>query len=237
MTSRYRGSFAGFVWVILNPILLYGVQGFVFQFILKIKVPNYFVFLLSGLLPWLFIVQSLDMCTNLFVASGRLLKSYPIHPLVCILAQVLDNFFNLTLLIAILFFPAIMLTGFSSWKFPLLIFPLLSCLIAVVGLAWLLATIQIFYRDVKFVLAFVLNISFFLTPIFYSEDLIDPKFHWIVDVNIFRHLILPFRALITDPIDPGFFKFTARAFVLACGLCALAAFYWKQNRNAAYVSL
>jgi lipopolysaccharide transport system permease protein len=237
MKSRYRGSVAGFLWVVINPLFIYGAQSFVFHYILKIQTPNYFVFLLSGLLPWFFITQSLEMCTNIFVVSGRLLKSIPIHPLVCLLAQVFDNFINLVLLVALLFIPAVLFHAFPPWKFLLLPIPLLICLTAVIGMAWWLATIQIFFRDVRFVLSWVLNISFFLTPIFYGEQYVDESYRWIFRINIFRYLIMPFRDLISDPIDPKFFQDSALAFALSLALFGLAAMYWRGRKNVAYFYL
>ena len=61
MKARYRKTFAGFLWVILNPIILYSVQSVVFRKILKIELPDYSLFLLGGLLPWIFITSTLEM--------------------------------------------------------------------------------------------------------------------------------------------------------------------------------
>ena len=61
MKARYRKTLAGFIWVILNPIILYSVQSIVFRKILKIDVPDYSLFLMGGLLPWIFITNTLEM--------------------------------------------------------------------------------------------------------------------------------------------------------------------------------
>ena len=58
MKSRYRRTFAGFIWVIMNPILVFLIQNFVFRNILNIKIDHYVLFLLGGLLPWIFISQT-----------------------------------------------------------------------------------------------------------------------------------------------------------------------------------
>lgn len=233
MKARYRGSAAGFVWVVLNPLIIYGVQSFVFNSVLGLQIPNYFVFLISGLLPWLFIAQTLDMCTNVFVNSGRLLKSYPIHPLVCLLAQVLDNFFNLNMLIMLLIIPGMLFTDFKVWKFILLPIPLVACVFGVIGMAWFLATVQIFFRDLKFILGFVLNVSFFITPIFYPESFIEPRFQWILKFNPFRYFLLPFRDLIEDPVPMAFWQDSMISILLAGTFVLAAAAYWRTKRNVA----
>jgi ABC-type polysaccharide/polyol phosphate export permease len=233
MKARYRNSWAGFLWVLLNPILLFGAQSFVFHSILKINVPNYFLFLLSGLLPWLFITQSLEMTTNIFVSSGRLLKGFQIQPAVCLLAQILDNFFNFVVLFALMLTAAVILGHLPPARALLFAVPVLICLIGVVGLAWLLATLQVFYRDVKFVTSFVLNVSFFMTPIFYPENFVDPQYRWLLLLNPFRYFILPFRDLI-EGASAAFITNCLVALTLSLALLVLAAANWRQRRNVAY---
>jgi len=233
MKSRYRGSWAGVLWVVVNPLIIYGAQSFAFHYVLRLQVPNYFVFLLSGLLPWLFIVQSLEMCAGLLVNSGPLLKSYPIHPLVCLLAQVMDNFFNLVLLLFILL-PAVLLSGVPFLNIVLFSIPLLACLMAVIGLSWILATMQVFWRDTRFILSFVLNVSFFLTPVFYPQNFVEPKYQWIIRLNVFHYLLLPFRDLAGASVDPHFVLHCLMAWTLGLVFCGAAALYWKEKRNVAF---
>src|SRR5271154_4561101 len=89
LKSRYRRTVAGFLWVVLNPLIMFGVQSMIFRHVLKIQISNYFLFLLSGLLPWIFITQSMDMCTSLFQANGGVLKSFHLNPLVLLTAQLI----------------------------------------------------------------------------------------------------------------------------------------------------
>src|SRR3954465_5069767 len=103
LKSRYRRTIAGFLWVVLNPLIQFGVQSAIFRHVLKIQVNNYLIFLLSGLLPWIFITQSMDMCTSLFVTSGNVLKSFRLNPLVLLTAQLLDNLLNFLAAFLIIF--------------------------------------------------------------------------------------------------------------------------------------
>jgi ABC-type polysaccharide/polyol phosphate export permease len=233
MKARYRNSWAGFLWVLLNPLMLFGAQSFVFHSVLKLNVPNYFLFLLSGLLPWLFITQSLEMTTNIFVASGRLLKGFQIQPAVCLLAQILDNFINFLVLFMFMLTLAVILGHLPAMRAFLFVVPVVICLIGVIGMAWLLATLQVFYRDVKFVTSFVLNVSFFMTPIFYPENFVDPQYRWLLLLNPFRYFILPFRDLI-DGAGAAFFTSCLWSLALSLAFLVLAAAYWRQRRNVAY---
>ncbi len=234
MKARYRGSYAGFLWVIMNPLLLYSAQVLVFMYILKIQVPNYLIYFLSGLLPWLFIVQSIEMSVNQIVGWGRLYKSFPIHPFVSIAAQVLDNFINMVAL-ALILAPIALYFGLTTLsRLIFLPLPLMNCLVAALGLAWLCATLQIFFRDVRFVVSFVFNIGFYLTPIIYPEEMVPAQWRWLFLLNPFRHLITPFRELLL-PDRSGSFTID-NSIAAAVGLCflGLAFLYWSKVRTVAY---
>ena len=67
MKGRYRNTWAGFIWVIINPILMFSVQALVFKHILRLNMERYYLFLLGGLLPWIFISSTLNMTCNAFI--------------------------------------------------------------------------------------------------------------------------------------------------------------------------
>ena len=94
LKGRYRKTAAGLLWVVLNPLLTFGVQALVFGYFIKMDVDNYLLYLVAGLIPWIFISQTLEMTTPVFVASGALMKSFAASPLVYLCSQVADNFFN-----------------------------------------------------------------------------------------------------------------------------------------------
>ena len=74
LKSRYRKTFAGFLWVVLNPLMMFGVQSLVFKTFMKIQVPDYHLFLLGGLLPWIFFSSTIQMGTPIFVTQSHLLR-------------------------------------------------------------------------------------------------------------------------------------------------------------------
>ncbi|MEX1099615.1 MAG: hypothetical protein WEB87_04275, partial [Bacteriovoracaceae bacterium] len=75
MKGRYRNTVAGFFWVMFNPIIMFIVHSLVFKNILQIQVDRYFVFLLAGLLPWIFISTSISTTANTFVTMREVLMS------------------------------------------------------------------------------------------------------------------------------------------------------------------
>lgn len=231
MKSRYRGSFAGFFWVIAQPLFIYGAQVVAFHYFIKIDVSNYWLFLMMGAFPWFFIHQSIEMCAGKIVANGRLYKGLAISPPVSIVAQVVDNFTNITILMLLLLVLCIGISDLAFYKVVLVILPLSACLIAALGLSLLAATLQVFYRDTRFVVGFLLTVGFYLTPILYPESLVDPSFRWILEINPFRYLMLPFRDLIGDTFIADFFRHLAIAYTIAGAILLVALLYWKRKRN------
>lgn len=237
LKARYRKTIAGFVWVVLNPIIMYGVQALVFKGFLNLQIPNYAVFLMTGLLPWIFATQSMDMCTGIFLNSSSLLKSFQVNPLVYLVAQLTDNAVNFLAAFSLLLIPLWFTHPTHAYALLLLPLPMITLVVGVFGICWLLAIAQVFFRDTKFLLQFVTSVGFFLTPIFYSVDFIPEKLRWIPWVNPFYRLLLPFRALLTEFELFGFAKAMGGALVCAALTVTLAAHFWKRKRNAIYFNV
>jgi lipopolysaccharide transport system permease protein len=233
LKSRYRKTFAGFIWVVMSPLISFGVQSLIFSHILQIEISRYFVFLMTGLLPWIFILQSLDMTVGIFVTSGRLLKSYAVHPFVYLLAQVLDNVLNFVIGFIILIVVCMVKLDhpMQVLLFPI---PVGLLLIATFAMAWLLATLNVFFRDIRYILSFGMSVLYFLTPIFYPTDLLPKELQWIHVINPMSYLIQPFRFLIYDFDGLLFLKSCAQSLVVGIVFFVLANFVWRKKRNELY---
>ncbi len=236
LKTRYRKTWAGFLWVVMNPLIMYGVQTYIFSRVLKLNVDNYSMYLLSGLLPWLYIVQSLEMSTSMFVTSGQLLKSFPAHPLVYLIAQLMDNFFNFTAAFSILFI-ALALNSPPTIYALLLPIPLVILMVFIFSFAWLLATIHVFFRDTRFMVTFMLNVSFFLTPIFYTTHAVPEEYRWMVVFNPFYIMIRPFRVVLYQFDWPSFMMGIAQSATLAGALLGVAYLYWRKKKNDLYFNV
>ncbi len=237
LKSRYRQTIAGFLWVVFNPLVMYGVQSLVFKHFLRLGVPNYGLFLLSGLLPWIFISQTLEMCTSLLVVSGKLIKSFPVNPLVYLVAQVADNTINFLAAFTIVLIPVWSHSPGSAIGLLVLPLPLLVLTAAVFGLAWLLATLQVFFRDTRYIVSFALSIAFFITPVFYPVDMVPEKYGWITIINPLRWLLEPFRCSLYAFEPAAFIRSLAIAAAIAAIFIGLAAFFWRASRNAVYLNV
>jgi ABC-type polysaccharide/polyol phosphate export permease len=237
LKARYRKTVAGFIWVVANPIIMYGAQSIVFKLFLRLNIPHYELFLLTGLLPWIFLTQSMDMCTSIFVNSSQLLKSFQVNPLVYLVAQLADNGINFLAAFLILLVPVWIMNPSNAVGLLLLPLSIFSLAAGALGLCWLLATAQVFFRDTRFLVQFATSVGFFLTPIFYSEDFIPPAARVFVLSNPFYRLLLPFRAAIYDFTPMAFLKAIMTSLLTSSVLLGLAYLFWSKKRNAVYFNV
>ncbi len=217
--------------MILNPILIFAVQAYAFKIIFKIQYMNYTTFLLSGLLPWLFIVQSVEMCTSLFVNYANFIRNLPVGPLVLLFTQVLDNFINFLfsffILVVVFFFrePEHFRILFLM---PLAIIPLV---VAVGSLCLIFSSINVVLRDLKFVTSFLFSLLFYLTPIFYPPQFIPAEFQILVTVNPFYHVIHPFQILTMQGWGTDYLSALGISFAVSAVLAAVAYTVWNKMKG------
>lgn len=195
--ARYRRTWAGFVWVLLSPIVMFTVQSLVFKVFLKVEIPRYTQFLLSGLLPWIFIFQSLEVCTGALHAQSQLIKVFRIPAVAVIGSQVGDNFFNLITSFLIILLP---IAAFNMSLTSILFLPVALFLLFafVFKTSWLLSLCQTFFHDTRFIVSFGLHIAYFLTPIFYPASFIPTEFQWIRHANPLHWAIQPIQLIVAD---------------------------------------
>lgn len=238
LRSRYRGTWGGLLWVMINPLAMYGVQSLVFKKFLKLDIPNYFTFLLSGLLPWIFLSMSMRMAPPLIESRSAILKSFFIDPKIFIRGQVIDNFINFILPFGTLMIAVGLIEGQIR---PLMIAKACLALVPIFLLSYaltlVLSLLQILYRDTRFVLDFVLSFLYFLTPIFYPRDYIPETFQILVDINLLYWFITPFQQAFSTTSPSFFFSEWFKALSLGVIVVGLSNWLWNRFKNSMVLKL
>ena len=207
--QRYAGSVMGLFWSIIHPLTQLLIYYFIFSVIFKMKLgpeyggANYAIWLISGLLPWFLFSEIVTRSPMAVVEQSDLLKkmAFPseILPVVQFSAAVINHLIGIAIL-----FGFLIVLGYGI-SLNILWLPLYLLIIGILGLgiAWLLAALNVFLRDIAHVIGVFVNIMFFLTPIVYSYTLIPDKVRGIMGLNPMLHAIEGYRmALIgTDGID------------------------------------
>ena len=197
LAVRYRRSALGFFWSLLNPLLMMLVFTVVFVVVKPGSVRSYPLFVLAGLLPWNFLAASLSGAVRSVTANANLIDKVYFPRELLPLSVVLSNLVNF-LLSLVVFIPLAYLLGaqFSVWTLALpIVIAIQTVLIA--GLALILATLNVFYRDTEQVIEVGLTAWFFLTPIFYELELLPNRVLGI-DVWRFVYTLNPMATLVTD---------------------------------------
>jgi ABC-type polysaccharide/polyol phosphate export permease len=224
----YRRSALGTLWSLLLPLAQLLVLTFVFQHVIMLKIPAYPAFLLSALLPWTWFSTSVLACTTAFLGSRDLMRRPNFGPGLLVMVSTLSNLVTylcaVPVLIGVLYWYGRPLTS------ALLLFPVLLAVQAmlIVGVGLVVATLNVFYRDVYYVVTIALLLLFYLTPIFYKGDLSLPGYAFIAKVNPLAGLIQSYRDIFFDGVAPPASQFAESAFV---SVLVTAAGYWLYRRR------
>lgn len=171
---RYRGSFLGFFWTLLNPLMLMAVLSVVFSRIGRIDEPNYALFLLSGLMTWGFFSQSIERSLGAIVQNTGLIQKIYMPKIVFPISIVLSNALNL-----LFFFVAYVVMALLTHDVPatiLLLVPVIVMLFFLsAGGAMLMCALNVFFRDFSHLTSVLLRALFYVTPIIYPPELLGPK--------------------------------------------------------------
>ncbi|MGZ4109152.1 MAG: ABC transporter permease [Actinomycetota bacterium] len=189
---KYVSSFLGAVWSLLNPIVFLAVFGFV-ALIAGLALPNFTIYLLSALLGWNFFTTSITNAARSVIDNGNLVKKVAFPREVLPLSSIGVAGFDYVLQTVVLFaFMAATRYGVSMTA--LLLFPLsvVTMLAFTSALSFLIAAVNVRYRDVQHLLNLALLVWFWMTPIVYPEGLVQAKLqtYHLAGVNAFRLYLL-----------------------------------------------
>ena len=223
--GKYRGSVLGLVWTLINPLALIAVYTVVFSVLLKaFDIEHYPLFVVSGLVVWVFFQSAVQMsCSSLF-AQPMLVKQvrFPRHMLP--LAVVATNIVTLLAMLGIAVVVNLILIPETRTTFWAAI-PMLVPLIALAsGLAVAFAYLTVVYRDVEHLMITIFLPWFFVTPIFYTLDQLPglEGNEWVADVIYYVNFVTPFVEAIRDPIFFGELpSLGAVIYCVAAGLLSL----------------
>ena len=196
LKGRYKSAALGFAWAFINPLLFLLVLSVVFSLFIKIDIENYQFFLLSGILPWTFFAAAISSGTSSLVNNRELIKKTYFRreaiPLASVLASLLN--FLISLLIFIGFF-IILKFSISSGAYLLPLAILLEAIL-ITGIVLLTSSLDIYYRDVTFIISAAVLIWFYLTPIFYPINFVPEKFLFAYKLNPMVGIISLYRTLL-----------------------------------------
>ena len=196
--ARYKQSVLGYFWVILNPLAQMLVMSFAFSIILRVptfsahNIP-YSIFLFVALLPWNLFANSLSSASASLVSSGGLITKiyFPrtILVMATIIAKIIDFLFANIVLIIYMIIYHMPVNINLLWIIPIFFIQQIFTL----GLSLFFAAANLLYRDIQYLLAMILLLWMYITPIIYSADMVPEKFKIIYQLNPLAVIINAYR--------------------------------------------
>ena len=229
--ARYAGSKFGIWWTVITPLLLAVSINFVFVAVFQINFPNYTLFVLAGIIPWFFFTNALTETMNSFLVSSSVLKQ-AILPLEFIpISSILANLFNF--LIGFIFLlPLFIIMNFKVVFFlPLLFLVIMLHLFLIIGLGFIFSSFNLFFRDLSHFLSIGFMLWFWLTPVFYSLEMLPPTFRWICLLNPMTYFIILYQEILFKARIPQF-PIISISFLISFFSCILGYTLFLNKKSA-----
>lgn len=200
---KYSGSMFGFWWAVITPFLLAGSINLIFTKGFKVGILNFTLFVLAGIIPWLFFSASLNEAMNSFIANSAVLKQTTIPreliPFSCLMANFLN--FLIGFLCVLPFFIFIKFKVITVLPFLILI--LIFYFFFIVGLGMFFSVINVFFRDLFHFLSIGLMLWFWITPIFYHLEMLNFPYRWICLFNPVTYYIVSYQKILFEGVLPS----------------------------------
>ncbi len=196
--ARYKQSFIGYAWVILNPLAQLIVYSFVFSIVFRFPTNNipYIIFLYAALLPWTLLQSSITAATQSLVDNASLLKkvNFPreVIPYASVLSKIVDFLFSAVLFLLFCLILRVPISPSIVFFIPLFAVQLLLTM----GISLMLSTFNLFYRDIQYLTNLVLMLWMYMTPVVYPLSLVPEQYVWLYKLNPMVGIIEGYRSAI-----------------------------------------
>jgi homopolymeric O-antigen transport system permease protein len=234
--GRYVTSVIGLSWAVIQPLALLVLYTFVFSQVLNVRFgagrhPSEFaVYLFCGMLPWLAFADGLTRASAVLIEERPLITKvvFPseVLPVSAVVSALVMESVGLAVLLIVQ-----ALSGGLGWTLGVLPLVIALQFLLTLGLGWCLASVTVFLRDVRQLLALALTLWMFLTPIVYPEELVPPRFAWLLTVNPMRAVVLAYRTVVLEQRLP---PRSALLTLAATAIIAFVAGHWLFERSKQY---
>lgn len=194
--SRYMGSYLGILWAFVQPLTTIAIFWFVFQVGFKSTPVDNFTFILwlmAGMIPWFFFAESLQSSTQSILTNSFLVKKVVFRvsllPIIQIISALAIHLFFILFLFGMFIFYGNTPTVY--WlQIPYYVF---CMIVLVLGLSWMTSSVVVFFRDIGNIVGMFIQFGFWLTPIFWSINILPQQFRGIIEYNPVYYIIEGYR--------------------------------------------
>ena len=202
--GKYKKSVLGVLWSFINPLLQIAVYALVFQVILKSNIENYTVYLCCGLIPWQYFSAVVIRGAATVVDNGNIIKKvyFPreILPISLVTSEGVNFLISTIIIIGFVVFGGVGLSLNILWYFVILLIQY----IVSIGIALIVSSLTVYFRDLLHLLGICIQLLFYATPIVYATNAVPETLRWIVRINPMAYLIEAYRNIFYNKTAPEY---------------------------------
>lgn len=193
---KYRRSILGYVWSLLNPLLMMLVMTVVFSYMFRYDIPNYPLYLICGQTLWAFFNESTNMAMYSVLQNGALIKKVYIPKYIFPFSRVLSSFVTMSFSLAAIVLVMLFTRSPFHWTILLFPIPLFLLLLFSVGIGFILSALSVYFRDITHLYGVLTMAWMYTTPIFYPIEALPENIVSIIQYNPMYNYINFFRQLV-----------------------------------------
>ena len=203
--GKYKGSFLGVLWSFINPLLSVLVYAIVFPYIMRIKVENYLIYLITGIIPWTFFTSAINTGIISILSNADIIKKvfFPriILPISSVTSALVNFFISCIIILVFCIFGGVGISASLLWL------PLVALIqyVMLLGFTFILSAIEMYMRDIEHIVNFVLAMAFYATPILYTPDIFPDNLSWILKINPMAYLVNAYRDIFLYNQNPSLY--------------------------------
>lgn len=205
LRGKYKGSVLGFLWTFINPLCQIIVYTIVFSVIIRSDLEQFYVYMITGMVPWLFFDMALRQGTGCVRYQGEMVKKIYFPREVLPIACVTSNFINMLLCFFIVFF-VIFVSGIGLYWEAFFWLPIVmgTEYLLTLGFALLVAAGTVYLKDLEHIVTVMLMVWIYLTPIMYPVNMIPENIVWIFRMNPMTAIIDAYHAILYWRVMPNY---------------------------------
>ena len=233
---KYRRSFLGYLWSLMNPLLMMWILTLVFSYVFRFDIANYPLYLITGQIVFNFFSESTTIAMSSVINNAALLKKVYLPKVVFPLASIASSFVNMLFSLTAIFI--VMLATDVKFSSTLIFLPigLLLLFVFSVGVGLVVSALAVYFRDLFHLYSVLLTALSFATPIFYPVIIIPEDLQYILEYNPLYYMVSFFRQIILYDTVPSACEISICTFIsLAAFTIGLIIFKKMQNQFVMYI--
>lgn len=196
LRGRYKGSFLGFLWTFINPLLQLGVYTIVFSVIMRAGIEKYYLFLFVALIPWIFFSTSVSGGTTCVLSQKDMVTKIRFPRQVLPIAFVTTCFVNMLLCFIVVLAVCAIDNGLSIEVLPYLIPVMLTEFFLALGICFIVSGITVYFRDLEHIIGIFTMLWQFMTPVMYNVNSVPDELRAYFYLNPMTPIISAYRDIL-----------------------------------------